>query len=139
MKADALSKKLFMFDTGLNGALGCVLMLIPARINVVIMAENTLPPILYRIIGAGFLAFFAWQVTVIVRRTFDRKAILFAGWMALIPFTGLTIVLLFAGLPFKPIWHDILWAGDFYMLILGGLYFAAAEESRDARADSNRL
>jgi hypothetical protein len=110
----------------LNWPLGVALTLLPRWVDAGIGRAALLPLLVYRVIGAIFLLFAAWQAWVLSHRTIGPPGLVFAALMSLVPVILLTAALLFMSLPLRPFWRVLLWTGDVYMLFLGTLYLYAA-------------
>ncbi len=124
---DFTLRKLFFGDMLLNWFLGVALAALPGVADRLLSTgPPVLPPVAYRLIGFGFLAFAAWQTSVIVRRRLTPAALAFACLLAEIPVVLLAVALLFMGLPLKPFWRALLWVGNGYMLLLGAWYLFLA-------------
>jgi hypothetical protein len=136
---DFTLKRLFLGDTGLNWVVAVALLGFPSTADHVLGAETIAPPGVYRVIGAGFLLFAAWQTVIELRREMRPPALYFAAFMAEAPVVLLTVILAFMDLPFRPIWRALLWAGNIYMLLLGVWYiFVGRLVARRARDRAGR-
>lgn len=121
------TRHLFTGDTVLNWFLGGVLVAFPAAIDQLLGLSPLLPLWGYRLIGAGFLGFAAWQTTVIGgRRPFTPGQLICAALMAEGPVVLLTLALVWMAFPLYPGWRVALWIGNIYMLLLGVWYFFLA-------------
>jgi hypothetical protein len=113
-------------DMYLNGFLSCILLAFPLQIDRAIGQQPLSPPLVYRVIGLGFLVFALWQVVVVLRGRLDVAALAFAAFMAEAPVVVLTVMLIFMELALRPVWRAVLWIGDGYMLLLGAWYIFLA-------------
>jgi hypothetical protein len=130
-------KRLIFGDMILNWFLGLILTLLPGLADRVLGQANVLPFIVYRIIGIIFLAFAAWQTSLVMRGQLRPFDLFFAAALAEIPVVLLTIALLYMKLPLRPGARIVLWIGDIYMLFLGGWYiFVASWLIRNPTIDS---
>ncbi len=119
-------RRLFPADMALNVVLGAVLLLAPGAVDRTLGASPLLPPVVYRVIGAGFLAFAGWQLVVVLRPAIKPADLIFAAVMAEGPVVLLTIGLLMLPFDLRLAWRVILWIGDVYMLLLGVWYLFVA-------------
>lgn len=124
--------RLFLGDTILNWFLGVALTFFPNVVDRVLStAPPMLPPIVYILIGVGFLFYAAWQTMILIRGQMGPSALVFAAVLALIPFLGLTVALVFMGFPLKVGFRILLWVGNIYMLLLGIWYLYLASRLRE--------
>nr|MBN1229184.1 hypothetical protein [Anaerolineae bacterium] len=121
-------KRLFFGDTLLNWFLAFVLIIFPGLVDRVLGRERLAPPLVYMLIGAGYLLFAAWQTYHVAQSRLGAPALYFAAAMAEGPVVLLTIILLMA-LPFRLGWRIVLWIGNIYMLLLGVWYIYVARIS----------
>ncbi|GAB4479607.1 MAG: hypothetical protein Kow00124_25490 [Anaerolineae bacterium] len=119
-------RRLFPADMALNVVLGALMLLAPGTVDRTLGASPLLPPVVYRVIGAGFLAFAVWQLVMLLRPALKPADLIFAAVMAEGPVVLLTIALLRLPLDLRPAWRVILWIGDVYMLLLGVWYLFVA-------------
>lgn len=127
-------KRLFLGDTLLNWFLGGMMTFFPALVDRLLGSGRLLPVPVYQVFGAGFLLFAAWQTWILARRRMGAWALIFAGIMALGPFIGLTIALVFVDFALYPGWRIALWVGNLYMLVLGIWYLYLARMAAKEKA-----
>jgi hypothetical protein len=119
-------KRLIFGDMLLNWFLGILLTLFPLPVDGILGRTSLMPPIIYRVIGLGFLLFAAWQTWVVIQGDVKPGGLIFAALMAEIPVVLLTIALLFMDFELRPGWRIALWVGNVYMLLLGVWYVFVA-------------
>ncbi len=119
-------KQLIFGDMLLNWFLGIIFALFPLPADRVLGYAPLLPPMIYRVIGLGFLLFAAWQTWVVIQGNVKSGGLIFAALMAEIPVVMLTIALLFMDFKLRPGWRIVLWIGNVYMLLLGVWYVFVA-------------
>lgn len=128
-------KRLIFGDMLLNWCLGILFSVFPVPVDRMLGRAPLLPPIVYRVIGLGFLLFAAWQTWVVIQGDVKPGGLIFAALMAEIPVILLTIALLFMDFELRPGWRIALWVGNVYMLLLGGWYvFLARMLTNQTRA-----
>lgn len=118
--------RIILGDMLLNWLLGAALLAFPQGVDRLIGQAPVLPVPVYRLLGAAFVLFAAWQTWVVRQGKIGPAGLIFAALMALIPFVLLTIALVFVDLPLRPLWRIILWAGNIYMFGLGSWYLTLA-------------
>jgi len=119
------TQRLITADMVLNWILGLGFTFFHRKIERFIASEVLFLPIVWRLIGIGFLLFAAWQVGVVRRQALKPSELVFAAIMAWGPVVLLTIGLLM-DFPLYPLARLLLWVVNFYMLVLGGLYLYLA-------------
>jgi len=117
----AITLRIFFGDMLLNWALGAFLVLLPDFARSATGAEP-LPLGIWRILGALFVLFAAWQTWIARQWDIGPDGLWFACWMAWIPVILLTMALLYSNLPLRDGARAALWAGDIYMWLLGSWY-----------------
>lgn len=124
-KLNTLTRKIVAFDIVINITVGIFLVLFPDYINRFLFNKQILPPWLIAAIGFGFLLFAIWQVAFFIKpQGFTIRNLRFAAVLAWIPCLGLTFALLSEiGGQLLIFPRIILWVGNIYMLLLGGLYY----------------
>lgn len=111
---------IFGADLLLNWALGFWLLV--GNVDQVLMQNPpVLQPIVYRLIGLGFLAFALWQSWQL-RKPVSPAALQIAYWMAILPILALGIALIIFNNQLRPIPRILLWLGEFYMFLLSVWY-----------------
>jgi hypothetical protein len=78
-------------DMYLNWALGALLAFVPGVAERAMSTGPLLPGLIWRVIGAIFLLFAAWQTWVVRRGEIGASGLVFASLMALVPVALLTI------------------------------------------------
>jgi hypothetical protein len=109
-------------DMYLNWALGALFAFVPSVAESAISTGPLLPEPIWRVIGAIFLLFAAWQTWVVRRGKVGAGGLVFASLMALVPVVLLTIGLIFIDFPLRAWARIALWVGNIYMFLLGGWY-----------------
>ena len=119
---NAFAVRLLKGDTVLNVILGVAFMAIPGPVEAALGYGPLIPFVGWRVIGAIFVLFAAWEYYVTHRPPLSIASLAFASFMALAPVLLLTAALLFLPLPLKVFGRAILWFGDLIMLLLGSYY-----------------
>lgn len=132
MKKNSLAKfifKIILSDMILNWILGILFAFFPGSVKDWLFYERLtwLPFWFWFLAGIGFLAFAAWQLKIVLKGKINRRELIFASAMALLPAALLTFSLLFLSLPLFLSARILLWLGDIYMLFLGIGYFILAD------------
>ncbi|MFV1859225.1 MAG: hypothetical protein ACC647_07730 [Anaerolineales bacterium] len=138
MRILALIERFFVIDLGINCLLGGVLIAFPETIDGLLVEAEGFSAAIYRLIGAGLLAFALWQIQAIARGSITAPATLrFGGIMALLPAAALGGLLAFGDLRLTPIGSVAVWAAIVYMVLLGAWYLLAFRESSRRLADAS--
>jgi hypothetical protein len=122
-RIQGLACRWFVADTALNWIIAAAMLVSPDAIEALIANAQLLTPGIYRILGAGFLIFAAWQTVTIRRGTIaTRSTMRIAAAMALLPAVLLAAGLCGLTLPLRSWARHVLWVAVAYMLLLGSLY-----------------
>lgn len=111
---------IFGADLLLNWGLGFWLLVGNAD-QVLMQNSPVLQPIVYRLIGLGFLVFALWQSWQL-RKPISPAALQIAYWMAILPILALGIALIIFNNMLRPIPRILLWLGELYMFFLSVWY-----------------
>ncbi len=120
---ERLACRWFVADALLNWIVAGALLISPGTIEALAADARILTPGTYRILGAGFLIFAAWQTIAIQQgRIAARSTMGVAAAMALLPAVLLAVGSCRLSLPLRSWARVALWVAVSYMLILGALY-----------------
>jgi len=129
-KAIAFTRAVVKLDVGINISAGIVLTLMPGWTNELFFDRAVFPVWVWVVIGVGFLIFAGWQIGDLMQPGgFTMQNLRRAAMLAWMPVIALTIGLMSAiGRELLLPARVFLWAANGYMLLLGGLYWWAAEK-----------
>jgi hypothetical protein len=117
-----IAYRFFVFDTYLNWGLGFLFLFFYKYAEKWMSAESLLPDYLWICIGAVFMVFAWWQTYVLTKNIFGRFARFFGFATAWLSVLVLTYALVFMDFDLFVEARLIIWVGNFYMFILGGIY-----------------
>ena len=117
-----IAYRFFVFDTYFNWGLGILFLFFYKNAQMWMSTETLLPDYLWIILGAIFLVFAWWQTYVLFKNKFGRFARLFGFATACLSVLVLTYALVFMNFNLYVEARLIIWVGNIYMFILGGIY-----------------
>lgn len=120
-----IAYRFFLFDTYVNWGLGILFLFFHDQAEKWMSNEALLPDYLWICIGAIFLLFGWWQTYIVLKNKFGRFARLFGFITAWLSVLVLTYALVFMNFNLFPEARLIIWVGNLYMFILGGLYLGS--------------
>jgi len=120
-----IAYKFFVFDTYFNWGLGILFLLFFSQAQRWMSHEPLLPDYLWICLGAIFMVFAWWQTYIVLKNRFGKPARLWACISAWISVLVLTYALVFMHFDLFVEARMVIWTGNLYMLILGGIYLRA--------------
>lgn len=120
-------QKIFPYDNALNWVLAALLIFFPEKIGQLITSTRVLPTLVYSATGIGFCIFAIWQDWVLIGRRRKSLDLWIAAALAFAPAVALAVALALFAPAIRPLSTGLLWAGEFYMIILGLWYVRTAK------------